>query len=245
MRFVAIFLLVFGCAAWGRAEPALPSGQVNSSTASQAPPRTASADAGYLEPAQLKALLRKIWLAEYRINDLLSQVQPERWKLPDEARNSVNRTLETLRAELRTLEDWRGQFEKRPDNVYLGFESHVAIDAALPHLDFVARSVSQHENPSLGSQYSQASAQLLDLHRTLGAYLGFLLSNQDQIVSALEGNLASCQNTLGYALRGSAGPAKPMRNAPAIRPERRQGASPASRQATRPKTERKRETKKK
>jgi hypothetical protein len=43
-----------------------------------------------MDPAQVKTLARKIWLAEYRVNDLLAQVHPEHWKTSDAARNSFH-----------------------------------------------------------------------------------------------------------------------------------------------------------
>jgi hypothetical protein len=165
-----------------------------------------------MEPAQLKTLLHKIWLAAYRINDLLTEVHPEKWKISDEARNSFNQTLENLRKALASQEDWRSQFEKRLDNAYLGYETSTAIAAVLPRLDAVARGVSQFENRSLGAQYSQAGNQLFDLQQSLQPYLEYLLRNQDQLLLAAQANLASCQNQLGFAMRNRMGPATPMKN---------------------------------
>jgi len=193
----------------------LPETQKIEAPAQSEAPRAAS-DAGYLEPAQLKTLLHKIWLAEYRINDLLTEVHPERWKIQEAARNSFNQTLENLRKSLGGLGEWRSQFEKRPESMYLGYQTYVAISAVLPRLDAVARSISQHENPSFGVQYSHAGNQLFDLQQALQPYLAFLLRNQDQILSATQSNLAACQNELGFAMRGRTEPATPMKN---INPE--------------------------
>ncbi len=178
-------------------------------------------EAGYMEPAQVQALLHKIWFATYRINDLLTQVRPQGWKMSDGARNSFHQMLDTLRAELTALEEWRGQFETRTDSMYLGYETSAAIGAVLPRLDGVARSVAEHENPSLAAQYSQAENQLFDLQQALRPYLSYLLRNQDHLLLATQNNLAACQNQLGYAMRGASAPVKPIRNAPPIRPEPR------------------------
>ena len=51
-------------------------------------PSAQAGTTGYLEPAQVKALTHKIWLAQYRLNDLLAQVHPEKWKMPPAARQS-------------------------------------------------------------------------------------------------------------------------------------------------------------
>ena len=105
---------------------------------------------GYMEPAQVKALTHKIWLAQYRLNDLLTQVHPEKWKMSPAARQSFDQSLESLRKALAAEEDWRSQFEARPDSLYLGFQTYVAISAVLPRVDGVAHSVSQYENASFG-----------------------------------------------------------------------------------------------
>jgi hypothetical protein len=205
-----------------------------------AKPQTAPGDEGYLEPAQVKELLRKVWLAEYRINDLLTEVHPERWKLSRAARDSFRQTLETLRAEMTALEGWRSQFNDRPDNAYLAYTTHAAMGAVLPRLDGVARSVTQHENASLGAQFSQAGNQLFDLQQALSVHLGALLRNQDQILQATQNNLAACQNELGYAVRGRTAPATPMKNVlPDFRgrgrtSQRVVGAPPSEKTRTRP-----------
>jgi len=165
-----------------------------------------------MEPVQVKALAQKIWTAEYRITDLLTQVHPEKWKVSNITRNSFNQTLENLHKALEGLEEWRAQFEKRPDSMYFGFQTYAAMNAALPRLDGVARAASQFENPSLRAQYSQAGNQLFDLQQALQPYLAYLLRNQDPILYAAQTNLAGCQNELGNALRGQGGPAKPLKN---------------------------------
>jgi len=229
MKWVGVFLIVVGCGARPPAalsqqvapaaappasadSPAPQSQEVSSPGTLPAPEQAAAGEPGYLEPALVKSLLQKVWLAEYRVNDLFTEVRPERWKLSEAARNSFSQMLATLRGQMTTLEQWRGQFDQRPDSSYLGYETSAAIGAVLPRLEGVARSVTQHENPSLGAQFSQAGNQLFDLQQALQPYLSYLLRNHDQLMFALQSNLAACQNDLSYAMRGRAEPAKPMKN---------------------------------
>jgi hypothetical protein len=167
---------------------------------------------GYLEPAQVKNLVHEIWIAEYRIRDLLAQVHPEKWKTSTVTRSSFDQTLQTLHKALDGLEEWRGRFEGRPDSMYFAFETYAAMNATLPRLDGVARAVSQYQNPSLGGQYSQADNRLFDLQQTLQPYVAYLLRGPDQALYVAQTNLAGCQNQLGHALRGQAEPAKPLKN---------------------------------
>src|ERR1017187_2107664 len=175
-------------------------------------PSAQQGTSGFLEPAQVKVLTHKIWLAQYRLNDLLSQVHPEKWKIPPATRQSFDQSLDSLRNSIAAQEDWRSQFEARPDSLYLGFQTYMAIGAVLPRVDGVARGVSKYENPSFGGQYSQAATQLFDLQQLIEPHLAYLLKNQDNAMLIIQTNLASCQNELNFAEHNKEGHATPMRN---------------------------------
>lgn len=244
MRFTVFFLILASVAASTKAEhprrglwparahvgqavpPAqpgksAPSPPAEGSAASHAVLNANSSEAGYMDSAQLKAVFDKIHATVFRIDDLLTDVRPERWKISDAARNSFNQTLATLRAQMRALDEWRGQFENRNDSIYLGYQTYATIDAVLPRLNGVAESVGIHDSENFAGQYRQAADKLFDEQQSFGTYLEFLLRNQDQIVLALENNVAACQNQLGYAMRSSPERAKPMRNVAPVRPHRR------------------------
>ena len=135
-----------------------------------ATPLAQAATAGYLEPTQVKALMHKMWLAEYRLNDLLAQVHPEKWKMSAAERQSFGQSLDSLRKSIAAQENWRGQFEARSDSLYLGFQTYMAIGGVLPRLDGVAQGVSHYENPSFGGQYSQSANQFFDLRQQIDAF---------------------------------------------------------------------------
>lgn len=246
MRFLAMLAAIFlwnGVAGGqearqGSQPPTATVPQTEAVSAPPAAPAAASGD-GYLTAAQVKELLQEVWLVEYRISDLLTEVHPPRWKLAEARRSFFQQTLEMLRAQLVALEGWRAQLDARPENIYLGYMTYAAVDAVLPHLDVVARSVSQHENASLGAQFGQAGLQLYDLQRTLGLYVGSLLRNQDQVIQAMQNNLAACQSELGYALRARPATAKPVKNVITRAQGRRQSpraSGNASRAAPTPKS---------
>jgi hypothetical protein len=190
-------------------------------SAPTSPPATLTSEAGSLRPEEMAALLKNMRFSEYRINDLLTDVKPERWKLPEATLNSFNETLKTLRSAVEALEQWRAQLSQRPDSIYLGFQTYAAIDAVLPRLYGVASSVAEHENSSYAAQVSQAGGQLFDLQQKLGSYVGSLLHFQDQQIVALDNNLAACQQTLGAEMRGKTPRATPMKNVRMGRPQRR------------------------
>lgn len=189
------------------------------------PPATLTSETGSLRPEEMAALLKNMRFAEYRVTDLLTDVKPERWKLPEATLNSFNETLKTLRTAIEALEQWRAQLTQRPDSIYLGFQTYAAIDSVLPRLDGVARGVAEHENSSYAAQVSQAGGQLFDLQQKLGSYVGSLLHAQDQQIVALDNNLAACQQSLGAQMRGKAPRATPMKNVRMGRPQRRSSHS--------------------
>jgi len=196
--------------------PALETETVETSRPAPATPAASQAGEGFMEPAQVRELLHKVWLAEYRLNDLFTEVHPERWKLADPARSSFQQTFDTLRSQLKALEEWRIQLDARPDSMYLGYMTYTTINAALPRLDAVTHMISLHENTSLGAQFSQAGNQLFDLQQSLQPYLMYLLRSQDQLLRASQTNLAACQNQLSFAMRGRGQRVTPMKN---IRPD--------------------------
>jgi hypothetical protein len=196
----------------GPASQPIETEKISAPAATPAPIDARTGMTGYLEPEQVKALLHKIWLAEYRVNDLLEQVHPDHWKMADNTRKSFGQSLEGLHKAMSNEEDWRTQFDARPDSLYLGFQTYVAINAILPRLDGLSRSIAQYENPSFGAQYSQAGNQLFDLQQALQPHLAFLLKNQDGMLYAAQTNLASCQNELGFAEHDKEGHATPMKN---------------------------------
>ena len=200
-------------------------------------PSAQAAATGYLEPAQLKALAHKIWLAQYRLNDLLAQVHPEKWKTPLPARQSFEKSLESLRQTLAAQENWRSQLEARPDSLYLGFQTYLAISAVLPRVDGVAHSVSQNENASFGAQFSQAANQLFDLQQAIEPHLAYLLKNQDNAMIIQQTNLAGCQNELNFAEHDKEGHATPMKNiAPVFQGRKRTAHHTTASRATQPST---------
>jgi hypothetical protein len=179
-----------------------------------------SSESGYMDGKQVNALLDQVRFSEYRINDLLTDVHPERWKISHLARNSFNQTVETMRLQLKALKAWRSQFAARPEGTYAGFETYSTMGAILPRLEGVARTISQADNASFGAQFYEAADRLFDLQQKLGPYLGFLLSNQDSISQALENNLAGCQSDLGHAMRGQSEHPKWMNNSAPVRARR-------------------------
>jgi hypothetical protein len=177
------------------------------------PPASArTVAAGSLEPAQVKALLHKLWLIEFRINDLLTQLHPDKWRMPDPSRKTFTQTIEGLHQALASQEEWRAQFDVRPDNMLLGFQTFVAMSLVLPRVESVAHNVTQYENPSFGAQFSQAASQLLDLQQLLQPHLALLLKNQDGVLQGAQANLAACQNQLGFAMHSRQQAATPMKN---------------------------------
>jgi hypothetical protein len=225
--FLAFFITVCRLAVFGQAPgqkaplPPHPNGPASEEIQTEkivAPGQTSGASSdqassgAYLEPVQVKALTHKIWLAEFRLNDLLTQVHPDQWKMAPAVRESFGQSLESLRKAMTAEEDWRSQFESRPESLYLGFQTYVAISAVVPRVDGVAHSVAQYVNPSFGAQYSQAANQFIDLQQSLEPHLANILKSQDGLLLAAQTNLASCQNELNFAERNKEGRATPMKN---------------------------------
>jgi hypothetical protein len=178
----------------------------------QAPPPSMANQPGYMEPAQTRQLLAKLWQAEARVRDLTTQIHPEQLKLPPAVLANFNSNLDTLRRNLEALEKNRVTFDGRVDSEYLGFETYAGISEVLPPLERLTGTVSRYNNLSLEGEFNQAWNDMLTMQQSLKPYLTFLLRNHDQIFATMEINLAGCQNQLGYKDYKANGSPKYMRN---------------------------------
>ena len=197
-------------------QPAAP--QTEQVTAPQAapPPSTSTALAGSITPEQVKTLMQQVYVATFRLGDLMTLVHPERWKVPEPVRDSFKQDLATLRKHLEALEASRSQFADQPDSPYLGYEVYVAIPPVVSSLGRIAQNVAQFENPGLASQVGQPGKWLRDAGQTLQSYLDTMLSRDQQVVRSYQNDLVACQNTLNYAMRNQA--AQPMQPIKFARP---------------------------
>lgn len=255
---LSIFLVLFPQGTWGQAVPPARQAQPPAAKApsaaeptAQNPPQAASPQdiqtqkieaqpagpaqpvtlnnvSGSMQAAEVKDLLKKVRFSEYRINDLLTDVRPERWKMPDVTLESFRQTLKTLHEQVAALEQWRGQFEQRTDSLYLGFQTYSTVDAVLPRLNGVAQSIGEHETAGYAAQFSKAWDQLFDLQQSIGRYVSSLMQTQDQVLVDYTNNMAACQQRLSVAMRGQSSRAAYTRNSQPIRPQRRSAhASPS------------------
>jgi hypothetical protein len=193
-------------------------------------PATISNVTGSMPSAEVKELLKKVRFSEYRINDLLTDVRPEKWKLPEATLESFHQSLKTLHEQVDGLEQWRGQFEQRTDSLYLGFQTYSTINEVLPRLNGVAKSIGEHETADYAAQFGRAWDQLFDLQQSIGHYVGSLMQTQDQVLVDYTNNMAACQQSLSEAMRGRGSRATPMRNSQPVRPQRRSTHAPSTRQ---------------
>ncbi len=177
-----------------------------------APPATLSNETGTLQPAEVKQLLYKAYVAGFRFRDLLSVLEPARWKIDAATRQSFDGTLAAVRQDLTDFEGWRAQFELQPANVFLGYKTYTAMSTALPAMDELADDVARNQSVAAGTQFQRANEEFMSARKSLDGYLSFLLRNQQQLRGAMENDLASCQNTLNYAMRGKTGPVTNMAN---------------------------------
>ncbi|TAM81883.1 MAG: hypothetical protein EPN47_10775 [Acidobacteria bacterium] len=178
----------------------------------QSPPRSMANQPGYMEPAQTHQLLVKLWQAEARVNDLVTQIRPEELKMAAVDLDNFNNDLKVLRGSLAYLEESRQIFDRRVDSEYLGFETYAGISEVLPLIERLTRTISRHNNPSLEGEFNQSWNDMLTMRQSLKPYLSFLLRNHDQIFVTMEANLAGCQNELGYKNYKANGSATNMRN---------------------------------
>ena len=165
------------------------------------PPATTVETPESVRVYQAKVLLHKLYVATFRLTDLLGVVHPDRWKTPQPLRDAFAQKIIVLRKDLSLLDDRRIQFDDRPQDAYLGFQMYTAITPVISDIEAVTHEVAQFEGASTGSDFSQPAQWLVETQRDLRPYVEFILQNREQAIHGYQADLAACQNTLNYALR--------------------------------------------
>lgn len=194
------------------AEAELPTEKVEVPRSYTAPPATLTNETGALQPAEVKQILYKAYVAGFRFNDLLTVLEPAQWKIDDASRQRFDATLAAVRQDLKDFERWRAQFELDPADVFLGYKTYTAMSTALPAMDELADDVARYQNADAGTQFQRANQEFMGARKSLDGYLSFLLRNRQDLRAAMQNDLASCQKTLNYAMYGKTGPVTNMTN---------------------------------
>lgn len=160
---------------------------------------------GFLDAEQVVDLLQKVWRVQYRLSDLLTQVDAEAYKSEETDPGAFRKLYSETIDEMESLERLRGDFEKSPENLFLAYDSRETIDRLLDALGGMEARMARKGETSLSRQLSEAGKELAGLQVPLKSYLRFLLGNYRQIVSAMEGNLASCHARLSFAMGNQTG----------------------------------------
>ncbi len=183
---------------------------------------------GALDPTEVLGLLDRLWRHQYRLVDLLNQVEGEIGTETKGAVSSADPETSPLE-QLEALERHRAGLERRPTNLYLALQTWENTGRVLASLARIETALGQGGKKSLAREFAQGQGELRGFEATLWSYVRYLVRSQDQVISAMEGNLAHCQQQVGAA-RGNR--SERARIVPNRRPRRsrlppRQTRSPA------------------
>lgn len=161
---------------------------------------------------QVKSILYKVYVSEFRIRDLLSQERPDQWKASAADRTLIGQSRAALLSQLSELEKWRGLFSAHPDNMYDAFRAYLSITDLLHPLRVFSRQASQYESDGVGADYRRRANDLQAHLNSLVPYVGFILKDKADTAEMFQADLANCQNELGYAMHRSIHSATPIKN---------------------------------
>jgi len=165
-----------------------------------------------MTPAQVKAILYKIYVSEFRIHDLLGQERPEQWKASPAERALINQARETLLSQLATLEMWRARLNQDTGNMYDAFQVFRSIDNVFHPLRVFSREVVRYQGAGLGEPYRRRANDLEASLNALMPYVGAILQHASDNMSMIQTDLDSCQNQLTYAMHESLHAPTPLKN---------------------------------
>lgn len=169
-----------------------------------------------LQPDQVKQVLYKMYVPTFRVQDLLGQVQPEKWNASETERGSFNQARSALQAKLTEFEKVRNQFAASPASADLAFQTYISALSVQDPLEQVSRSFSTQGETKLADEFRQRGRELLTAQQELVPYINYFLSRWDRAVQMFQANLAACENQLNYAMHLRTQTAIPLPN---INPE--------------------------
>lgn len=178
----------------------------------------ASAKPVEAQPGQAKAALRGVFLTDARVSDLLSLLQPAKWKMQGTERALFSERLESLTNQLKTVEARRYQFLYNIGKTDLGSGVVAALGDLIPSIQTVASGAAQYEGPAAAAGFNHAASQLTGYKQSIAAYVASL---QAQYRQALEAQPAAAPGGKGLETERINAPpptAPPVRTLVVVRP---------------------------
>ncbi|HEV2417909.1 MAG TPA: hypothetical protein VGX94_08900 [Terriglobia bacterium] len=182
--------------------------------APMAPPvSTLAVEPPPLTPGQVKSILYKVYISEFRIRDLLSQEHPDQWKGASPAeRTMAAQARAALASNLDELEKWRALFSDHPGSMYDAFQTYRSVNALFHPLRVFGREAGKYENENMADDYARRETDMEAQLNGLIPYISFILQHQDRNLEMFQTDLAGCQTQLGYAMHSQVRASQPMKN---------------------------------
>ena len=127
-----------------------------------------------MQPAEVPALLYKIYTANFRVGDLTGALPIDQWKLTDEDAASLRQKADALRASVAALEKARNDFYNHPDDAALGQATASALQSLLPQIEDCAKALESTRGASFAKDYEQALGDLRKLDQQIEPYIASL-----------------------------------------------------------------------
>jgi hypothetical protein len=143
-----------------------------------------SGESGQIGADQPRSILRQIYLAAFRLQDLLTLLKPDLWHLDDAARKEYDQQLDKVRSDLKAVEDAQNQYANQPQNGELGNQTNSAVSTLLASAGDLLNPTSQHLTSAELSPYMQAVEQLSKQQQSLTTYLAYVTQESQRQVAA-------------------------------------------------------------
>ena len=127
-----------------------------------------------MAPADVQALLYKVYVATFRIGDLANSLQADKWNMSSQDQAAFSARLDALRASLATAEKARSDFSAHPDDAGLGQTAASDLQAVNPKLDDFVAALSGTPGASSAPEFKKAGDDLGGLDQHLDPYIASL-----------------------------------------------------------------------
>ena len=157
-------------------QPAQPSAETAApvSPAPAAAPAAPAVTPAAMAPADVQALLYKIYGVTFRIGDLAGSLQTDKWNLSAGDGAAFASKLDVLHTALATAEKARSDFYHHPDDAGLAQATASNLQAVSPKLDDFVAALSGTPGAKSAPEFKQAGDDLKALDGHLDPYVAYL-----------------------------------------------------------------------
>jgi hypothetical protein len=128
--------------------------------------------------SQVQHELLNLYLADARVQDLLTTLKPASWKMTDADRSTLDRNITEVQTQLRAVEKWRYQLLYHPQDTNAAKSLLGTLAALISNVQIVRAGVTKYQNKAAAAPIEQSVMDLGKLSDELGDSMAKVFPNE-------------------------------------------------------------------